>query len=128
MRSRNDSPPEGLALATIQQSLIYDALDRSPALVFVADDEMRYLAVNETACSVLGYTREELLGLHVPDVSASPDAPTDYRELMDARARRGVDTIRTKDGRTLSMAYRAFEVTVAAMPYFVCIGFLDDEV
>jgi PAS domain-containing protein len=38
----------------IQQSLLLELLDEAPALVLVADAQMRYLAVNATACRTLG--------------------------------------------------------------------------
>ena len=59
MGRQGGRPTSGLALEPIQQFLLYDAVDRSPALVFVADAELHYLAVNTTACTVLGYEREE---------------------------------------------------------------------
>ena len=59
----------------MQQGLLYEAWDQAPALVFVADENMRYIAVNRTACETLGYTRDELLGLSVTDIAVAPDAP-----------------------------------------------------
>ena len=64
-----------LAQPQVQQFLMYEALDEGPSLIFVADEEMKYVAVNQTACRVLGYTREELLTLAVPDVAVAPEAP-----------------------------------------------------
>jgi len=40
--SNTQTAPRGLAVRPIQQFLLYDAIDTSPALVFIADDEMRY--------------------------------------------------------------------------------------
>ena len=53
------------AEALIQTALLGEAIESGPALVFVADEEMRYIAVNQYACEALGYTRDELLGMHV---------------------------------------------------------------
>ncbi len=53
----------------IQTGLLGEAVDVGPVLVFVADENMRYIAVNRRACEVLGYEREELLALHVTDVA-----------------------------------------------------------
>jgi len=49
----------------IQTALLGEAVEAGPALIFVADEQMRYIAVNQFACSALGYTREELLGLYI---------------------------------------------------------------
>jgi PAS domain S-box-containing protein len=114
----------GLSQAPIQQYLIYDALDRGPALIFIADDDMRYLAVNETACDALGYTREEILGLRVTDVAVAPEADETYQQMKAARWHLGVTPIRAKDGTVFQFSYRAEEIKVAGMPYYVSIGFI----
>lgn len=44
-------------------------LDRSSDAIEVIDQaSLRYLDVNETACNTLGYTRDELLSMRVPDI------------------------------------------------------------
>jgi len=42
-------------------------LDRAGEGAFWTDPDGRFLYVNEAACSMLGYSREELLALSVPD-------------------------------------------------------------
>ena len=44
-------------------------------LVFVADDEGRYVAVNRHACETLGYSRRHLLGMRVTEAAVAPEAP-----------------------------------------------------
>ncbi len=111
-----------LAQPQVQQFLIYEALDEGPSLIFVADEEMRYVAVNQTACRTLGYTREELLSLVVTDVAVDVEAPRIYDDMLRARGHRGVSTIRAKDGRLLSLSYNASEVRVSGLPYWLSIG------
>jgi PAS domain S-box-containing protein len=122
-----ESQIRGIAQPEVQRFLLYDALDCSPALIFVADEDMHYLAVNRTACDVLGYAREELLSLQVTDVAVSPEAAETYREMRNARSHAGITQIRTKDGRLLLLSYHASEVKVAGMPYYLSIGFVVDE-
>ncbi len=118
---------ENLAQPLVQQFLLYDALDEGPSLIFVADERMKYVAVNTTACRTLGYTRQELLALGVPDVAVAPEASEIYQDMLWARnGQRGVTPIRTKDGRVLSLAYNAGEVRVAGLPYWVSIGHVVD--
>jgi PAS domain S-box-containing protein len=109
----------------LQASLIGEALDDGPALVFVADEHMRYLAVNRYACEVLGYTREELLDLRVPDVAVSPEAADLYAHMLRRATDAGVTSIRRKDGEVLTMRYSAKETTAAAMTFWVSIGFIE---
>ena len=106
----------------IQQSILLELLDRAPALIFVADAEMRYLAVNATACETLGYSREELLGLRVTDIAVAGDAPELYEDMMRRRGATGETAIRTKDGRVLPFRYAAHETSIAGMTYYMAIG------
>jgi PAS domain-containing protein len=51
-------------------------MDRSPDAIEVVDPETgRFLDVNETACRRLGYSREEMLTLSIPDVLETGDVP-----------------------------------------------------
>jgi PAS domain S-box-containing protein len=118
---------DNLADPRVQQSLLADVLDRAPVLVFVADEEMRYVAVNQTVCDALGYTRGELLRLRVSDVAVTPDAPELYKEMLRTRSQEGMTAIRTKDGRLLQFFYNARETKVAGLRYYVSVGFLEQQ-
>ena len=48
-------------------------IEKAPIGVFVADNMGRYIEVNERACQLTGYTREELLQLSISDY-LSPDS------------------------------------------------------
>lgn len=110
----------------IQPGLLGEAVDTGPALVFVADDDGRYVAVNRRACEVLGYEREELLELRVTDVAVAADAPDLYRALRRRGEAAGTTLLRGKDGSLHAYAYRATETTTAGMPFWVSVGFVDD--
>ena len=43
-------------------------VDTAPVGIFVADEHGRYLEVNQAACAMTGYRREELLRLRIPDL------------------------------------------------------------
>src|SRR4051812_15677305 len=128
MTASVDGQISALVPEPTQQLLVYDAIDRSSALIFVADDEMRYLAVNSKACEVLGYTREELLSLQVTDIAVAAEAGDLYREMMRTRSQEGDVNLRTKDGDLLPFFYSASEVRVAGMKYWVSVGFVSPEV
>ena len=115
------------AEALIQAALIGEAIEGGPALVFVADEEMRYIAVNQYACDALGYTREELLALQVTDVARDSGTPEDYDELFARGVRSGSTMLTRKDGSTALLTYRSTRTTVAGLAFFVAVGFLVDE-
>jgi PAS domain S-box-containing protein len=110
----------------IQTALLGEAVEAGPALVFVADEQMRYIAVNQFACEALGYTREELLALHVPEVAQQAGAASEYDELLARGVRHGTALLTRKDGSTVEFFYRAAKTKVAGLGFFVSIGFLVD--
>ena len=111
----------------IQTALLGEAVDSGPALVFVADEDMRYIAVNQSACTALGYSRDELLELRVPDVAQEPGAATEYDEMLARGFRHGTTLLARKDGSKATFLYRATKTRVAGLTFFVSIGFLADD-
>ena len=114
----------GVAETIIQTSLLGEAVDMGPALVFVADEEMRYIAVNQHACTVLGYSRDELLQLRVSDVVRTSDAPTEYDKMLARGSRTGTALLTRKDGTTVEFDYQASTARVARLELFVAVGFV----
>jgi PAS domain S-box-containing protein len=108
----------GVAEPLIQASLLGEAIDHGPVAVFVADDDLRYIAVNEFACSLLGYSREELLGLAATDVAAG----SEMGDVVGHGTREGEARLVTKDGTVIPIAYRTSDTIVAGMRFYVVIA------
>ncbi|HEX4929591.1 MAG TPA: PAS domain S-box protein [Gaiellaceae bacterium] len=111
----------------VQKSLVGEALEHGPMAIFVADENGRYIAVNAYACKLLGYTRDELLGLHLSEVAVNPGALEDFDEMRRNRRRAGTTVLRHRDGSELAMNFRASETTVGGMPLYIGICWLDDD-
>jgi PAS domain S-box-containing protein len=111
----------------VQKSLVGEALDTGPVAVFVADDDGKYLAVNAYACELLGYDREELLALRVTDVAVNAGAAADFEVMQRQGRHTGTTTLRGKDGRELSMHFRAGQTTVGGMPVYIGVCWPVDE-
>jgi PAS domain S-box-containing protein len=109
-------------LAILHQALIGEAVDHSPLLAFVADEDMRYVAVSRSACDALGYTRDELLKLRVTDVASESTAGAEYAELVAQGFRTGKATLRTKGGESLEFTYFASEAKIAGLPFYISFG------
>jgi PAS domain S-box-containing protein len=105
----------------IQVSLLGEAVDRGPVGILVADQDMRYVAANQFAADLLGYTRAEILGLRVPDVAAADSPDGDFSAFMRNRTQRGTATVRCKDGSELEIAYNASETEIAGMALYVSV-------
>jgi PAS domain S-box-containing protein len=109
----------------VDDSVLHELWDQIPALIFVADEEMRYLAVNRTACETLGYSRDELLALRVTDVAVAPDAKPLYDAMIAVGAQLGFTEIVTKDGTRLGFHYQAATCTIDGVTYYIAAGFAD---
>jgi PAS domain S-box-containing protein len=112
----------GVSEPLIQASLLGEAIEHGPVAVFVADEVGKYVAVNQAACVMLGYTREELLGLRVADVAQYTEATEEWGKIRQAGTRVGTSTLTRKDGTAVEYSYVAGETTVAGMPLLVSIG------
>jgi two-component system sensor histidine kinase/response regulator len=125
-REREMSPRPQVDRTTILGA----AIDAAPVCVFVADAEMRYVAVNAYACELLGYSEEELLKMKVTDVASYAEAPEEYATMMSAAYLRGVSHLRCKDGEVLILNYVAGEVEFDGVSAFVSVGiaeFVSDD-
>ncbi len=83
-------------------------VDKAALNIFWVDPQNgKFVYANEAACHSLGYTREELMGMHVPEVDVEFNEEK-FAGLMAAlKAHPQVDTEgvhRTKDGRLLNVA------------------------
>lgn len=93
----------------ITESSIESAL-MSPDATLVADDHGRYVAVNEAACHLLGYTHNELLQLSVWDLTPDPHEVEGlilWKEFIEVGAQAGVYWLARKDGSLVEVAYQA---------------------
>jgi PAS domain S-box-containing protein len=109
----------GVSEPLIQTSLLGEAVEHGPAAVFVADEEGRYVAVNQAACTLVGYTREELLAMRITDLSKSTRKWDEMRATGDVS---GTTELIRKDGSLAPFNYVAGATTVAGMPVYVSVG------
>lgn len=98
-----------------------EAVANAGYVVLVADENMRYLAASDAACELLGYSRDELLGLTVPDLVVETNATDLYDEFMRDQGQRGRITLRRKDGRPVEADYDARQTEVGGLPYYVSV-------
>ena len=118
------APPEQRNVhseALIQEALVGEAVINGGYVVLVADEDMRYLAASDAACELLGYSRQELLDLTVPDVVVDAHAERLYDEFKRERKQRGTITLRRKDGTSVEADYDARETNVAGSLYYVSV-------
>jgi PAS domain S-box-containing protein len=112
------------ARSLVLQTLLLEAIQQAGMAIVVYDEEGRYVTVNERACEILGYTREELLAHDVGDFTDG----IDRSRLMTTSRREGVRLVRRRDGSTVPVAFVVVPTTVGKLPYFVAAWWtLDDD-
>jgi len=116
--------------ALIRSELRYAAIfEGAVEAILVAElATKRFLWVNSAACALLGYTRDELLQLTVPDIHPARDLPM-VLEQFHAMADGRITTARSipcqrKDGTLLLADIKASPAAVEGVP--CSIGFFTD--
>jgi PAS domain S-box-containing protein len=98
------SPAGELGPARVEHDLARFSVEHSSDALFWIDPSGRFTYVNEAACRSLGYTREELLRMSVPEIDAEITAeawPRHWAELSSHGSATLESHHRTKDGRLI---------------------------
>jgi PAS domain S-box-containing protein len=112
----------GRADPQLQRVLLGEALDAAGLAVFVFEDDENYVAVNDAACRLSGYTREELLDLPVRRLAADPDRTLrNLKRVASGERTNGTARMLRKDGTVIEVGYRASRTTIAGMPFLVAV-------
>jgi PAS domain S-box-containing protein len=109
---------EQTAHGMIQQALLGDAFEFARDFgAFVLDEHGRYIAVNDRACELSGFDRDEIVGRAIG--SFNPHLARQYAEGLARRRLGGRTFIERKDGTRIDVCYRASETRVAKLPFLV---------
>ncbi|MFW5784768.1 MAG: PAS domain S-box protein [Chitinispirillaceae bacterium] len=97
-------------------------MDSAPNGITVSDKTGKYLEVNEPACNLLGYSKEEMLGMTVHDViSPEIDADEFFTELIRSGSQEGTVTVQKKDRTQLPVV-----ISCVRLPDGHYMGFFRD--
>lgn len=84
--------------------LMKNTIEQSSDSIFWSTLNGRFINVNQAACNLLGYTRDELLKLSIPDIDVNENALTIEKTLMKLRnihSSKFNAVHRAKDGRLI---------------------------
>lgn len=72
--------------------------ENAPLGIFVVDDKGKYIDVNPRACELLGYTRDELVKLSIPDISIPKNNINIFQLLRKEGIISSESRLKRKDG------------------------------
>jgi PAS domain S-box-containing protein len=110
--------PNSDAQGLVLQTLLLEAIESANVAICVYDEHGRYMTVNECACKILGYSRNDLL---VHDVADFTEGGIDRQVLLSNEHREGVRLVTRKDGSTVPCAFVVTPTRVGHLPYFVAV-------
>jgi PAS domain S-box-containing protein len=108
----------------VLETLLLEAVESASMAICVYDERGRYVTVNECACKILGYSREELLAHDVGDFTENG---IDRKVLMSNEHREGVRLVTRRDGSIVPCAFVVTPTRVGHLPYFVAVWWTLDE-
>jgi PAS domain S-box-containing protein len=105
-----------------QLALLGEAADcLQDVAVFIWDDDRNYVAVNHAACELLGKNRDEILGMHVGDMTANRASPL-FEQVQHGRIHTGTHRFHGGEVR-----YLTCRTKIAGLPYLVSLCWRDES-
>jgi PAS domain S-box-containing protein len=106
----------------VQETLLGEAIEHGPFGAIVLDEQGRYLAANRLACTLSGYTREELLAGGARALSFEPSGvEVTMHRMAVGDLQAGTAEMKRKDGTAVCCEYRVGETRSGGMPFFVVV-------
>ena len=93
--------------------------------VFVSDEQARFVAVNGAATELTGYSREDLLGMGIPDLHEEPDLAayrTFHQRILEGEQILSEAPIRKKDGSKVAVEFNNRLVTIGGRRFMHTAG------
>src|SRR5829696_1124260 len=117
-------PQPRQAIELLHETLLGEAAASAAVIFLLSGDDLRYVAANDAACTLLGYTRDELLELSMTDV-VRIDAERLRHEsgaVLDGATRHGTWHVRRKDGAELDVGFVSFRGATGAVRQVVTVA------
>lgn len=100
----------------VAPALLGEGAECAEIAISIYDDHGRYVAVNDHACKLLGYTREELVTHDVADFTPSG---IDRTLLRSPERREGVRVVTRKDGTTVPVAFVVAPTRITGVAFYI---------
>ena len=102
-------------------TVLGEAVASGDVAAFLCDNVLAYVAVNEAACSLTGYSQDDLLKLSVPDLVVAPDEQLlhEARDLGTGSVWNGTWRLRREDGTTVDVTFVSEAVHFGGLDGFI---------
>ncbi|MCD6192685.1 MAG: PAS domain S-box protein [Candidatus Aminicenantes bacterium] len=88
--------------------------------IFIADENARFVEVNQAACELTGYSREELLNMRIPDLHGEADLHAYkkyFHQIMKGESILSEAKILRKDGTKVNTEFSNKRIFIDGIPY-----------
>ena len=88
--------------------------------VFISDEDARFTAVNSAAVALTGYSREELLGMRIPDLHDDPDLhafDAFHSRILAGESVLSAAPVRCKDGRKVEVEFSNSPIVIGELRF-----------
>ncbi len=131
LKDRNEALTEEIARRRTLERQLRESEERyrtyiehAPEGIFVSDNHGRLVDVNPSACAMVGYTRAELLGMAIADLS-SPDRVSEHsnalRQVLSSGRHELEIGLRRKDGADILANLRAILLPGGGLVMGFCV-------
>jgi PAS domain S-box-containing protein len=102
-------------------TLLGDGANQAEVAILLADEHGFYIAVNDEASTLTGYSRLELTKFRAGELAADEASANIYQRLLSRKNSQGHKQVRRKDGGIVHCRYWGIPTKVANMPYFLLL-------
>ena len=105
----------------VQGTLFGEAVNAAAVATLLASDDGQYVAANDEACRLTGYSRSELTRLRAGQLGADDTSKEIYEAITQRRELTGTKTVRRRDGGVIRCLYEAVPTNVALTAHYLLL-------
>jgi len=105
----------------LHSTLLGEALSSARIAALLADDSGQYVAVNDEACLLTGYTRSALVEFRAGELAADERSRHIYENFISGKKMQGRKLVRREDGQVIGCRYWAIPARITSLPYYLLL-------
>ena len=105
----------------VQGTLLGEAALTAEVAALLADEDGQYIAVNDEAVRLTGYTRSELTSGRMGFLGADEQSRAIFQHINRRKKLQGRKLIKRREGDVLACRYWAIPAKVTELPYFLLL-------